>query len=40
MTRAEKRDSEFQKAYKKALEEGHTETRALREARKASQKPT
>ncbi len=37
MTRSEKRDPEFQKAYQKALAEGHTETRALREARKATQ---
>ena len=40
MTKLEEKDKEFQAAYKKALEEGHTESRALREARKIKEKST
>lgn len=38
MTRAEKRDQEFQKEYARALAEQCTETAALRKARRATQK--
>ena len=35
MTREEKRNKEFQEAYHASLKKGNTETRALRDARRA-----